>query len=1010
MSEIESGRLAQLVELLTQASVRVHREGSLRGSGFFVAPGTVLTCAHVTDGVSGAVEVEWGGRRFAADVVHAEPAVVNANPCPPPDLAVLRLSDAEAVDHPCVVLDDEPLRTTDRVLACGVAPAFGHALESETFDVTGQKWFSGGDIVKLGRGQAVPGMSGSPVLSLRTGRVGGMLRTTRDATSALGAWVVPAARLRQTLAELALETVERMDWTRVAEGWDEVVRDAFVPRPVLPEDAPPSLLLKSEYEFVPFLGRNDLIERIETWQRQRGHLGVALLTGRGGEGKTRLARQLCARAATRPGTIAGLLHKDVPAEVVDRLAALSGTVLLVVDYADTREDELVRLLDTLARNGERTNVVRVLLLARSTGDWLERLQARSPDRVALMLESAPVWALPPLAEAAPLHAEALRRFAERFGTAVREEFAPPADGHALTVCLTALTQVLDEAVPTAATEDSGPSARLLHHEARYWLDAAHAEQLPDTHPELLRTLVCAATLLGADDPAEAEHVVAAVPESPAGYEWRYLQWLRGLYPAEAGVAPLEPDRLGEDLLARCLRRRPDLLQILLTGATEAQSDRAWTVAARAAARHPAVAEALSAAVRADARRWLGPAVSGAISAGEPAVAAPLIEAGTPLIPDPLVLTEVEQRIPATSLALAGAALTLAETAVVLSAELPPTDRALLLSRCATRLSDARRYPEARRHTEQALAIRRELAAADPAAEPLLAQSVHQMAIRLARAGEHEDAGAYAREAVEIRRRLAEAGTEDSRRELAASLNNLSVRLAELGEDEEALAAIEEAVALKRGLYREDSDTSQASLAVSLNNLAVRLSRLGRESEARDVVGEAVELRRLLAERSPDSYLPALALSLNNLAARLANSDPEAAWKTIQEAVHIRERLAYLMPDRYRSSLAVSLNSLAARLGALGYHEEALPHVDRAIALKRELPPTVPANRESLATSLLQRASRLQDLGRLAEALDSAREAVAIRRELPDTPRYRKALARAEERCAFLVNALNGGQP
>lgn len=72
-------------------------------------------------------------------------------------------------------------------------------------------------------------------------------------------------------------------------------------------------------------------------------------------------------------------------------------MLLVVDYAESRED-LVELLRRLARYAEAPGPrhrIRMLLLARSDGDWWTELQKRSDVIGALLRRAAPI-ALSPL--------------------------------------------------------------------------------------------------------------------------------------------------------------------------------------------------------------------------------------------------------------------------------------------------------------------------------------------------------------------------------------------------------------------------------------------------------------------------------------------------------------------------------------------------------------------------------------------------------------------------------------
>ena len=138
-------------------------------------------------------------------------------------------------------------------------------------------------------------------------------------------------------------------------------------------------------------------------------------------------------------------------------------------------------------------------------------------------------------------------------------------------------------------------------------------------------------------------------------------------------------------------------------------------------------------------------------------------------------------------------------------------------------------------------------------------------------GRREEALETAGEAVAIRRQLAEASPAAYLPDLAGSLNNLANRLGESGRREEALETAGEAVALYRQLAEASPAAYLPDLAGSLNNLANRLGESGRREEALETAGEAVALCRQLAEASPAAYLPDLATSLNNLANRLGEA-------------------------------------------------------------------------------------------------------------------------------------------
>ena len=92
-------------DFLVDCTVRVESSGR-RGTGFFIAPGLVLTCAHVIeDAASGdytpsGADIHWGGGQYAARVVRY------GGPVPAPILPfwkrTLRIIHARICLSPCV--------------------------------------------------------------------------------------------------------------------------------------------------------------------------------------------------------------------------------------------------------------------------------------------------------------------------------------------------------------------------------------------------------------------------------------------------------------------------------------------------------------------------------------------------------------------------------------------------------------------------------------------------------------------------------------------------------------------------------------------------------------------------------------------------------------------------------------------------------------------------------------------------------------------------------------------
>ena len=89
----------RLYELLRQCTLRIAVAGKgHQGTGFFVAPGLILTCAHVVrDARPGAIDVFWNGQSYPVRLKAYQPAPDG------PDLALLAI---DLQEHPCVWLHE----------------------------------------------------------------------------------------------------------------------------------------------------------------------------------------------------------------------------------------------------------------------------------------------------------------------------------------------------------------------------------------------------------------------------------------------------------------------------------------------------------------------------------------------------------------------------------------------------------------------------------------------------------------------------------------------------------------------------------------------------------------------------------------------------------------------------------------------------------------------------------------------------------------------------------------
>lgn len=185
----------RLIEAFRQCTARVLDSASeLLGSSFFLSEGLLVTCEHVLPSANKAIFVQ----PYSAD--RPRPAeVVGVFGYPYPDLALLQV-DIEAGSH-------IPLAGDVRFLD----PLFTYGFTPDYFDgdpvLLRFEEFSGGRhaLLKLREGQVESGMSGAPVLNLRTGGICGVLRRTRDRFADLGGRAIPIHEIESRITALTTD-------------------------------------------------------------------------------------------------------------------------------------------------------------------------------------------------------------------------------------------------------------------------------------------------------------------------------------------------------------------------------------------------------------------------------------------------------------------------------------------------------------------------------------------------------------------------------------------------------------------------------------------------------------------------------------------------------------------------------------------------------------------------------------------------------------------------------------
>ena len=171
MAQIGQTRYEFLHECIAQVKV-VDADGLL-GTGFFVAPGLLLTCAHVVALAQGQpLELVWQTQKLK--VVEIRQA-----PHPTADLALLRVA---LTQHPCVLLQGEA-EPSNNLYSYGYSAYSAIYLQGASSTFQSEGWAGGQhEYIKFKAGQVLPGMSGSPILNQETGCVCGIIQLSRDTT------------------------------------------------------------------------------------------------------------------------------------------------------------------------------------------------------------------------------------------------------------------------------------------------------------------------------------------------------------------------------------------------------------------------------------------------------------------------------------------------------------------------------------------------------------------------------------------------------------------------------------------------------------------------------------------------------------------------------------------------------------------------------------------------------------------------------------------------------------
>jgi tetratricopeptide (TPR) repeat protein len=359
-------------DLFRECTVRVDG-GPKPGAGFFIAPGLVITCAHVAGDNADGLRIVAGGRDVAG-VRRVRGLSSRGRPISDlddyPDIAVLELADE--IEHQCVAIDHEWPMSADRF------QSYGYPLEGGSVNLTpAMLVYRGiqGDgttrFIDLMSDTVKRGMSGGGLLKLSTGAVCGVIVATRSATSPDGGLAISWAEVADELADVL--TANR-EFHRRDRRWAEAAAEQRASR----------IRFRIPQLTQHFLGRSRELEQVHrALAADRRAVVVVAITGMGGVGKSQLAAAYVQDHADEYEIVAWIAAEDGGAAELAKLAEVLGVSVegltpgeradRAVDWLASTERSWLLVLDNVTDAKHLANRVP------GTGDGRILVTSRNPQ-------------------------------------------------------------------------------------------------------------------------------------------------------------------------------------------------------------------------------------------------------------------------------------------------------------------------------------------------------------------------------------------------------------------------------------------------------------------------------------------------------------------------------------------------------------------------------------------------------------------------------------------------------
>jgi glycosyltransferase involved in cell wall biosynthesis len=734
----------------------------------------------------------------------------------------------------------------------------------------------------------------------------------------------------------------RLDTTQISPPIDNDCA-LELPRPVWRADSGYSISwpLRAEEAVIPFdSGRIAFLNEQLDWAHSDAHpISIRLLTGIGGTGKTRLAIELCSRLIGEGWNAGFLPHHANARQVADSLGKQSNRTCIIIDYAETRQPQLLELLRRIQESPPNPKT-KIVLLARDGGEWWNMLPSKDPvcERLLDGMATTGPYALPILHDTPEVRASAYQRaisaFSDKLG--LREHHGTPSldddhFAHPLYIQMSALLSLHGEQPGSS----EAVARSLLNHEARYWAKAISPfRKSIGQDDNILSTFMTLATLANGFSTLREAEVIWKETTNDSTPLKPIFNTMAQLYPARQGVEGLRPDLLGEALVAQSLVSvgGDHILASVLRSRSASVRRSALTVLSRVLRNREEIAEFVEPVLRTYFVSCADDLIAVAMETPSPLIK--IAESAFSNLPDKLKWQA------------AGILSKYATTEIVPLVDLWCLVNETILDRC-NRQSD--------QTSIGAIAKK--------------ANALNMTAVGLFWQGQADKAATRAELALKLYRKVAKADPKRYELDVAKALNNYANRLGDLGRHSEAVDIGRASLELTERLSSENPGRYDSQLAVSLGNSSNRLSKIGLFEEARSESKRSLDIYERLASKNPEKYRADRISALDNYSARLSEvGDSVEAELLAKEAQELCGALAASEPGRYEATWANYLSNYANRLGDLGLVAQAEATCRRAKEIYEKLAKAKPDRFESTwITIAINHADWLRDLGLYEES-------------------------------------------